>query len=76
MASTLLHTGLVALAVWATARTTRASAKTSERVEAVELPPVARQAEPAHAPPAKPRGFQILQAPIDVPTQVPPVDFT
>lgn len=79
VASTAVHAGLVALAVMGTAAP-RYAGKTAERIAVVQLPELtpARPVEsaPKAAKPEKPRGFQILQAPPEVPTTVPPVDVT
>jgi TonB family protein len=80
VASTAVHAGLVALAVLGTAAPRHAGGKTAERIAVVRLPDLtpARPAESAPSPARheKPRGFQILQAPPEVPTTVPPVDVT
>jgi len=78
VASAATHVGLVALAVWATAVPRHMRERSAERVAAVRLAPVipVRAAEPRRAADKRVTGFQILQAPPDVPVGVPPIDFT
>ena len=75
--SAVVHSGLIALAVWATATPRRAAGKSVERVALVPLPTIAqaRVVEPRPVVRRKP-GFQVLQAPPDVPMTIPPVDLT
>jgi hypothetical protein len=77
VASTALHAGLVALAVWGTATPRRAVGTATEHVAAVQLPAIRpeRVPERRRVPPHK-TGFQILRVPPDVPTTIPPVDLT
>jgi TonB family protein len=78
VASTATHVGLVALAVWATAVPRHLRERSAEHVAAVRLAPVipARAAEPRRTASRQIAGFQILQAPPDVPVGVPPIDLT
>ncbi|HEX6601348.1 MAG TPA: TonB family protein [Solirubrobacterales bacterium] len=86
--SVLLHVGLIALTVYATAQaTTEAEKPKEEKVEFVETPkeePPPPEPEPEPAPPPPPdvvaappppKGFQVLQAPVEIPDVIPKIDL-
>ncbi len=81
--SAVIHTGLVAAALFGTMKTTEfvqaLTADTTmvflqeeeqQQEEEQEQPPVLASLDPP------PRGFQTLSAPIDIPTEIPPIDLT
>ena len=83
VASMLLHATAIALAVVATHRVVRAAE--SAPPEAISfviprepIPEPVQQPRPADAPVVRPppRGFQILQSPIDIPDVLPAIDLT
>ncbi len=79
MASTVVHAGLVALAVWGTMPKPPGPAHLAEHVSLVPLPQFARAKPPERPPPAdrvRQHEFKVLEAPPDVPTRIPPVDLT
>jgi periplasmic protein TonB len=86
--SFLLHGGLIALAVVATASAGQQEEKPKdEKVEFVETPkdePPPPEPEPERAPPPPPdvvaappppKGFQVLQAPVEIPDVIPKIDL-
>ena len=87
LSSILAHAGLIALAVWITAQagTAVAKEKVQEDVNFVEVkkePPPPEPEKPPPPPPdvvvkpPPPKGFQTLQAPINIPDKIPEVDLT
>ncbi|MEO5579633.1 MAG: TonB family protein [Gemmatimonadaceae bacterium] len=88
MFSMVFHGGLIALAVVATARAGIADDKTkNEKIQFVEMkkePPPPKPKEPPPPPPPKevvmkappPKGFQVLQAPVDIPIKIPDIDLS
>ena len=87
--SFVLHGGLIALAVVATANAGQQEEKTEEeKVEFVETPkdePPPPEPEPERAPPPPPdvvaappppKGFQVLQAPVEIPDVIPKIDLS
>jgi protein TonB len=86
--SFILHGGLIALAVVATASAGQQEEKPKdEKVEFVETPkdePPPPEPEPERAPPPPPdvvaappppKGFQVLQAPVEIPDVIPKIDL-
>ena len=84
--SLVLHSGLIVLAVVATANAgEQLPTEKPEKVDFVEPP---RQEEPppseaaaalppeAIAAPPLPKGFQVLQPPMDIPSVIPPIDLS
>lgn len=85
--SIVAHIGLIALAVWITAQagTAAAKEKVQEDVNFVEVkkePPPPEPEKPPPPPPdvvvkpPPPKGFQTLQAPINIPDEIPEVDLS
>ena len=87
--SFLLHGGLIALAVVATAQAGQEVVEEKqEKVEFVETPkdePPPPEPEPEVAPPPPPdvvaappppKGFQVLQAPVEIPDVIPKIDLS
>lgn len=77
-ASILVHGGLISAAVVATMHPRLAATAPSEpltvlRMAMLDPPPPAASATAA-TPQAPPRGFQVLDAPVDVPSTLPPPD--
>jgi TonB family protein len=78
MASTAIHAGLIALAIWRTIPTAPEPAHLAEHVSIIPLPQFARAKPPERAPsPEKVRAheFKVLDAPPEVPATIPPVDL-
>ena len=84
--SAVLHTVLITFAIYATARATGVAEKPKEEevnyaeIKPKEPPPPDKPPEPVPqnqpvAPPP-PKGFQVLTAPIDIPTVIPEIDIT
>lgn len=87
LSSIIAHIGLIALAVWITAQagTAVAKEKVQEDVNFVEVkkePPPPEPEKPPPPPPdvvvkpPPPKGFQTLQAPINIPDKIPEVDLS
>jgi len=87
LTSILAHVALIALAVWITAQagTAVAKEKVQEDVNFVEVkkePPPPEPEKPPPPPPdvvvkpPPPKGFQTLQAPINIPDKIPEVDLS
>jgi protein TonB len=87
LTSVLAHVALIALAVWITAQagTAVAKEKVQEDVNFVEVkkePPPPEPEKPPPPPPdvvvkpPPPKGFQTLQAPINIPDKIPEVDLS
>ena len=87
LSSIVAHVGLIALAVWITAQagTAVAKEKAQEDVNFVEVkkePPPPEPEKPPPPPPdvvvkpPPPKGFQTLQAPINIPDKIPDVDLS
>jgi protein TonB len=87
--SFIVHGGLIALAVVATAQAGQQAEKPKdEKVEFVETPkdePPPPEPEPERAPPPPPdvvaappppKGFQVLQAPVEIPDVIPKIDLS
>lgn len=76
--SAAIHVGLVGLAVWGKAAPRRLHERLAERVVSVRIAPVvpSRDAEAPRAAGKHVAGFRILEAPLDVPVGVPPIDLT
>jgi periplasmic protein TonB len=85
--SIILHTGLIAGAVYATAQATQEAEKPKEeKVEFVEMkkdePPPPKNEPPPPPPPdvavapPPPKGFQVLSAPVEIPDIIPQVDLS
>lgn len=77
MASTAIHAGLIALAVWRTIPQ-QAPAHLAEHVSIIPLPQFARAKPPESPPPAaklREHELKVLDAPPDVPATIPPVDL-
>jgi periplasmic protein TonB len=79
MASTAIHAGLIALAVWRTIPGPAEPVHLAEHVSLIPMPTFALAKPPERAAsPEKVRAheFQVLEAPPDVPATIPPVDLT
>ena len=88
MMSIVLHTVLILLAVLATANAgQKVIEQREEKVEFLEVkqdePPPPEPETPKEAPPPDavaapppPKGFQVLTAPVDIPTVIPDIDLT
>ena len=85
--SILLHTGIIAGAVYATAHAAvEAEKPKEEKVEFVEMkkdePPPPKNEPPPPPPPdvavapPPPKGFQVLTAPVEIPDIIPQVDLS
>ncbi|AHG91155.1 TonB family protein [Gemmatirosa kalamazoonensis] len=85
--SVILHTGIIAGAVYATAHATiEAEKPKEEKVEFVEMkkdePPPPKNEPPPPPPPdvavapPPPKGFQVLTAPVEIPDVIPQVDLS
>jgi periplasmic protein TonB len=84
--SVILHTGIIAGAVYATAHATGEAEKPKEeKVEFVEMkkdePPPPKNEPPPPPPdvavaPPPPKGFQVLTAPVEIPDVIPQVDLS
>jgi protein TonB len=85
--SVILHTGIIAGAVYATAHATiEAEKPKEEKVEFVEMkkdePPPPKNEPPPPPPPdvavapPPPKGFQVLTAPVKIPDVIPDIDLT
>ena len=85
--SVILHTGIIAGAVYATAHAATATEKPKEeKVEFVEMkkdePPPPKNEPPPPPPPdvavapPPPKGFQVLTAPVEIPDVIPEVDLS
>jgi len=85
--SVILHTGIIAAAVYATAHATIENEKPKEeKVEFVEMkkdePPPPKNEPPPPPPPdvavapPPPKGFQVLTAPVEIPDIIPQVDLS
>ncbi|MBV9879276.1 MAG: energy transducer TonB [Gemmatirosa sp.] len=85
--SIILHTGIIAGAVYATAHATIENEKPKEeKVEFVEMkkdePPPPKNEPPPPPPPdvavapPPPKGFQVLTAPVEIPDIIPQVDLS
>ena len=86
--SLVFHSGLIALAVYATAHaTTKDEKPKEEKIEFVETKPdEPKPEEPKPEPeppppdvvaaPPPPKGFQVLAAPVEIPDVIPEVDLT
>jgi len=77
MASTAIHAGLIALAVWRTIPKP-VPGHLAEHVSLIPLPQLARAKPPEAAPRAekvREHEFKVLDAPPNVPTTIPPVDL-
>jgi protein TonB len=85
--SVILHTGIIAGAVYATAHATIENEKPKEeKVEFVEMkkdePPPPKNEPPPPPPPdvavapPPPKGFQVLTAPVEIPDIIPQVDLS
>src|SRR5919112_5631058 len=85
--SVILHTGIIAGAVYATAHATiEAEKPKEEKVEFVEMkkdePPPPKNEPPPPPPPdvavapPPPKGFQVLTAPVEIPDVIPEVDLS
>jgi TonB family protein len=79
VASTAIHAGLIAFAVWQTIPPPPEPAHLAEHVSIVPLPQFARAKPPERPPSAeklRAHEFNVLEAPPDVPATIPPVDLT
>jgi protein TonB len=87
--SIIFHSALIAAAVWATANAAIQNEKpklekiTYVKVKTDEPPPPPPPKEPLPPPPKDatiapppPKGFQVLKAPVDIPTVIPQVDLS
>src|SRR5215212_748119 len=85
--SVILHTGIIAGAVYATAHATIENEKPKEeKVEFVDMkkdePPPPKNEPPPPPPPdvavapPPPKGFQVLTAPVEIPDVIPQVDLS
>ena len=85
--SVILHTGIIAAAVYATAHAAvEAEKPKEEKVEFVEMkkdePPPPKNEPPPPPPPdvavapPPPKGFQVLSAPVEIPDIIPQVDLS
>ncbi len=83
LTSTVFQTALIAAAVLATGKV--AQEIEESRIDTIELvldePQEEPEPEPEEAPPIitslnpPPKGFQVLTAPVDIPTEIPPIDL-
>jgi TonB family protein len=79
MASTAIHAGLIAFAIWRTIPRPPEPAHLAEHVALIALPQFARAKPPERAPSAekiRAHEFKVLEVPPDVPSRIPPVDLT
>ena len=83
--SLVFHGALIAIAVVLTARAGIADDKTkTEKIQFVEMKKEAPKPEPPPPPPPKnvvvktppPKGFQVLQAPVNIPIKIPDIDLS
>ncbi len=83
LTSLSIHGGVIWLAVAATIKTAEVIEEAQADTTMVFLTQEA-EAEPEEAPPVQeilsidppPKGFQVLEAPIDIPTEIPPIDLS